>query len=291
MSEQKRSYDEIKAIATLEPALKNVYVEGMSDYFLITDFLAHHEIKDVKVYTVDDLNIDDLLKKAEPDKERQLRKNNKEKVIYFAQSLEQDLNGAELPLLCIVDMDWDKVLNQLRTGKYLCYTDYNSMDMYLCTKEVVTAYMTRGHRIRAALKDSFIDSLLIVCRELFHVHCLMQERCLPMVNNDKAFSFDKSTQICSLDFEKYWKAVLMKNGLVRNSQELREIYDSRISQSCDDLRTEVQGHDFVYYLYICFKKMKSKMSMNDEEFANMFWKYADLNALRQEHLFARIIGL
>ena len=83
----------------------------------------------------------------------------------------------------------------------------------------------------------------------------------------------------------------MKNGLMKNSADLKATYDSRIAQPCEDLRTEVQGHDFVFYLYLCVKKMKTKMRLDDEEFANLFWKFADLNALKQERLFVRIAAM
>ena len=291
MTEQKRNYKEIKAIATLEPGLKNIYVEGMSDYFLINDFLSYNGIKDVKVYSIDDIDFEELYQKYEPNIVEVLKNSNKERVICLAQSLENDMKGSHLPILCIVDMDWDRVLNNVRAGKYLCYTDYNSMDMYLCSREVVSNYFAQGQRIRTIISDNLICSLLELCRKVFHVHCLMHERSLPIINNDKAFSFNKSTQVSAIDFDKYWNAVLMKNGLMRFSDELRAVYDNRVAQNCGDIRTEVQGHDFVYYLYLCAKKMKSKMSMDDEEFANMFWKYADLNSLKQENLFARIMAL
>ena len=126
MSEQKRNYDEIKAIATLEPGLKNIYVEGMSDYFLINDYLNHLGKKDVKVFPIDDIDFEELYKRAEPEKVDELKKSNKERVVFLAQTLEQDLNGVQIPILCIVDIDWDKVLNRVRTGKYLSYTDIPS---------------------------------------------------------------------------------------------------------------------------------------------------------------------
>ena len=83
----------------------------------------------------------------------------------------------------------------------------------------------------------------------------------------------------------------MKNALVANSTELKSMYTARLSQECEDPRKEVRGHDFVYYLYYCAKKMKSKMSMNNEEFANMFWQFADFDSLKKEPLFERIFAL
>ena len=68
MPEYKPNYREIKSIATLEPGLKDVYVEGMSDYFLINDFLRYHKVKDVKVYAIDDIDFDELYVRMDPDK-------------------------------------------------------------------------------------------------------------------------------------------------------------------------------------------------------------------------------
>lgn len=291
MEEQKRNYNEIVAMATLEPGLKNVYVEGMSDYYLINNFLSHHDIKDVKVYEIEDIELDELYENLSPATVSELRNSKKEQVILLAQSLERDLNALNAPILCIVDLDWDKILNNVRVGLYLCYTDYNSMDMYLCNKEVVSRYFSQGHRIRTDLKDCLLRTLMGVCRELFHIHCLMHERSLQMVENDKSFSFDKSNQTCSLDFNKYWKSVLMKNGLTASSALLKAEYTKRIMQPCADLRMEVRGHDFVYYLFYCVKKLKPKMQMDDEEFSNMFWQFADLDALKQENMFVRLMAL
>ena len=291
MPEYKPNYREIKSIATLEPGLKDVYVEGMSDYFLINDFLRYHKVKDVKVYAIDDIDFDELSVRMDPDKASELKQSNKEKVIYLSQLLEKDFSDVQLSILCIVDIDWDRMLSQVRTSRYLCYTDYNSMDLYLCTKEIIAKYLRQGHRINTNVEDSMINTLLSVCRQIFHVHCIMHEKHLPIVNNDKAFTFDKTNQSCILDFNRYWIATLSKNNLTAISETLKATYDSRISQPGEDLRYEVRGHDFVYYLYLCARKMKSKMKMDDEEFANMFWNYADLEVLKEEDLFAKILNL
>ena len=99
MSEQKRNYDEIKAIAVLEPGLKNIYVEGMSDYFFINDFLNHIGRKDIKVYAIDDIDLNGLYIRTDPAKVSELKMSNKEQVVFLAQSLEQDLEGAPIPIL------------------------------------------------------------------------------------------------------------------------------------------------------------------------------------------------
>ena len=291
MTELKRKYSEIKAIAALYPELKSIYVEGVSDFYLINDFLAYHKIEDIKVYIIDDIDIDELYTGIDPNVVYNLRHSNKERVIFLAQSLEKDLHRVNLPILCIVDTDWDRVLNCVRTSKYLSYTDYNSMDMYLCSKETVSKYLHQGHRINTRIEDQLLTSLLNICRQVFHVHCLLHERKMELLSNDKAFAFDRPSQSCSLDFDKYWLATLTKNNLTAFSEELKATYDSRFSQSPGDIKNEVRGHDFVHYLYLCVRKMKPKISMAEEEFANMFWKYADIEALKQEGLFEKIMAL
>ena len=72
--------------------------------------------------------------------------------------------------------------------------------------------------------------------------------------------------------------------------ELKKKYNTRILQKFDS-RMEMRGHDFVHYFYLCVKKMKSHLCMDENEFAHVFWQYIDLDDLAQEKLFKRIIAL
>lgn len=290
MSDYQRKYSEVLAMAKLEPELKNIYVEGMSDVFFLGNFFDYAKVKDIAIYGIETIDLSELYDNIGQDKEKVIH-SNKEKVILLSRSLENDVNDIHLHTLCIVDLDWDEVLNKIRCGRYLTYTDYNSMDMYLFDARIVEKYLHEGHRISTVKSDNILNSLASLCRQVFHLHCLMHERSKPTINNDKAFLFDKTNQTCALNFEDLWVATLMKNNLMREIDTLRSVYEARMATPCVDVRKEIRGHDFVYYLYLCAKGIKSKIKMTDEEFANMFWKFANYEQLFNEPLFQRILAL
>ena len=290
MSDFKRKFKEAVAIAKFEPGLKNIYVEGASDKFLIKNFFSYHKIADATVFEVDSIDFSEVYEGL-GDKLAYIKKSNKLQVIHLAQTIEKEANNGSRTL-CIIDADWDYVLNQVYAGEYLCYTDYGSMEMYLFNSDIVRHYLQEGHRIANVKEDNLLASLSVLCRQVFHIHGLLHERGKQILNNDKYFSFDKKTQMCTINIDKYMEATLNKNGLMAEKEEIKRIYAERMDHLCDDVRKEIRGHDFVYYLYQCTRKIKTKkMDMNDEEFANMFWRFANYDNLAKESLFQRVLAL
>lgn len=292
MNDLKRKFNEAVAIAKFEPELKNIYVEGVSDRYLINNFFAYHKIADAAVFEVDSIDFTEAYEKMDEEQAHTYKNSNKQQVIFLAQTIEKEAKDNGSRTLCIIDADWDYVLNQVYTGRYLCYTDYSSMEMYLFNSDIVRQYLQEGHRIANVKEDNLLKSLSVLCRQVFHVHCLLHERGKKMLDSDKYFLFDKKTQMCSIDIDKYMEAALNKNGLMAEKGYIKRIFGDRMGQSCDDVRHEIRGHDFVYYLSLCTKKIKAKkMDMNSDEFANMFWRFADFDNFTKESLFQKILAL
>ena len=128
-------------------------------------------------------------------------------------NLEMEIHDPTLPIICLVDRDWDFVVDNVRKGIYLAYTDYNSMELYLFNFETVDRFLKQGHRISKAKTKDLLDSLSEVCRQSFLVRCVTNAEFEAMVGNDKDFSFDKTTYKCSLDFDSYWKKICRNAGL------------------------------------------------------------------------------
>lgn len=291
MIDLKREYKEAVAIARFEPGLKNIYVEGISDRYFINSFFSYHKIGDFSVFDIDQIDFTELYEKMEKKQASFYQNSNKQRVILLAQSIEKETNDNGSRTLCIIDVDWDYVLNTVYAGKYLCYTDYNSMEMYLFKNDTVRKYLQEGHRISNVKEDNLLESLSLICRQVFHVHCLLHERGKQMVNNNKSFSFEKSSQMCSINIDNYLEATLNKNSLMSEKDKIKGTFVERMKRPCADVREEIRGHDFVYYLYLCTKKLKTKMDMNCDEFANMFWHFADYDRMSNEKLFQKMLTL
>lgn len=277
-------------MAKLEPGLKSIYVEGLSDYFIITNFLAYHKKDGVGVYLIDDIDFSEKYSGLTKEQISFYQKNNKERVILLSMSLESELQELSVPILCIIDRDWDFVNGNVRKGKYLCYTDYNSMEMYLFNHETVDRFLKQGHRITNAKTEELLASLSEVCRQSFHIHCLTNIEFEAMVGNDKDFVFDKTTYTCYLNYDSFWIKTMMKCKLTAKSDGLKSVYLDRMAVQCD-ARMEIRGHDFVHYLYLCVKKIKTALHMDEHEFANVFWQYLNLDTIAREPLFQRVLYL
>lgn len=183
-----RKYSEILAMAEFEPELKSIYVEGDSDYYFISNFFEYINKTDIVVYTIDDVDFSEIYAGKDDDFIKKYKTNNKERVILLAQTLEKDVNNPTLPILCIVDVDWDIVLGNVRSGCFLSYTDYNSMDMYLFDYEVVEKFLLQGNRIKKIDVSTLLDTLAEAGRVLFHVHCLVNDFNESRIKNLREFS-------------------------------------------------------------------------------------------------------
>lgn len=290
MSEYQRKVSEIIAMAELEPGLKGIYVEGLSDYYLISNFLKYHKKVDVGIYLIDDVDFSEDYVGLTKDQIELYQKSNKERVVLLSTDLEAKVHNKNLPIRCLVDRDWDFVTNNVRKGNYLLYTDYNSMELYLFDYEVVDRFLKQGHRIIKAKTKNLLDSLSKVCRQYFHIHCITNAEFETRVGNDKDFSFNKTTYTCTLNFDSFWQKTMMKCNLTTKSKELLLKYNERVSVKCD-AREEIRGHDFVHYLYLCVKRIKDSLHMDEGEFANVFWQYINLDKLPQEPLFSKFLAL
>lgn len=291
MFDEKRKFEEVLAMAKLVPELKNIYVEGITDKIFIKDFLKEQQINNISVYSIDQIDFSEIFKQMDPTKVDIIEYNNKEKVIFLACELENNFGSELLHTICIIDADLDYALNNIRTGTYIKYTDYNSMELYLWSQETISRFLTLGHHIiRHINYTSFLDNLQEVCRQVFYIRYVLDKYKGAIIDNDRDFSFDKTTFTCKLNIGNYWNKVIQKNNLSSESQNLRKIFEENYKKAALDPRMEMRGHDFVHYLYLCVKSYKS-LRMTQDEFGNMFWGFANYSELSQMPMFQRIISL
>ena len=254
MFDEKRKFEEVIALAELEPELRNIYVEGVTDKIFINDYLENQQVENIKTYFIDQIDFSFIYTQMDPTQVQQLEENNKERVIYLANELEKIFGNTLSHTICIIDADMDYALNNVRTGSYIMYTDYNSMELYLWSFNTISRFLVIGHHVTKSVNiSSFLNSLQAVCRQVFFIRCILFQHGGSIIENDKEFSFDKQTFTCKLDINKYWEKVIQKNGLSLESQKLRKKFDDSYNNSTLDPKKEMRGHDFVHYLYLCIK--------------------------------------
>lgn len=285
----KRTVAEFVSVCQLEPTIKNIYVEGLSDVLVINRFLRKRKINNVTVYAIETIDFEDVLSNMSTTESQIIKGNNKEKVVLLAQEVEKEVK--QCPFLAIIDRDLDFVNNHVKKGRYLSYTDYNSMDMYLYSQYYVDALLTNSFRITSKFNvDNFLSSIGSVCRTLFHIRAYLESSDGAMVDVKKCLSYDKKNNTCVFDMTKYITKIIQANNIKESSEELRKQIEEKAKAPIVDTRLEIKGHDFIKILYLSICKHK-KVYMSEEEMANSFLVYLEDSLLANEPLFKRICKL
>lgn len=286
---EKRTIDEVVAICKLEPRTKSICVEGISDKLVIDNILQKQKKYDISVYPIDCIDFEDVCSKMSSSTSKILDDSNKEKVAFLAYEVEKNVD--QCSFLAIIDRDLDFINNHVKSGKYLSYTDYNSMELYLFSQEYVSSLIKNTFRITTVFKiDAFMDSLGKICRTLFYIRAYLDNYNGTLVAVKKDFSYTKSGNTCELITEKYIQKIVQKNQLQVNPLDFYKKIEDKIASSTNDVRLEMKGHDFIHILYLSICK-HTKVDMNEGELANTFWVYLDDRLLIQEPLFQRISSL
>lgn len=286
---EKRTVDEIISICKLESSTKNIYVEGLSDKLVIDNFLKKQKINDISVFDIECIDFSEVFAKMYPSELNILKDSNKEKVAFLTLKVEKESRNCHF--LGIIDRDLDFVNNHIKSGKYLSYTDYNSMEMYLFSRDHIANLLKNTFRITSDVNfDQFINSIGYVCRTLFYIRAYLESFNGSMVDIKKDFSYDKRCNICQFDIENYIKKIIQVNKNVNSSGNLYKEIMEKVNTPIDDVRLEIKGHDYIKVLYLSICKHK-KVNMDDIELANTYWVYLDDRELVNEPLFQRICNL
>lgn len=291
MFDEKRTFSEVLSIFEMEPGLKNVYVEGITDVFVIGNYLEDNSIDDIKIVKIDDIDFTEEYKTLSQEQSKLLRDNNKESVCYLASKFKNVKLKKSAKTLCVVDVDFDYANGINKANNYLKYTDYNSVELYLfndrCIKKVLQQLV--GVKNIGDIAQ-FISSLTEVCRRLFFIHCILDRENRGMVDIDKSLSFDKETYTCSLNFNQFWDKCIINNNLVAKKEELIHTFEELFNDNRNDPRCEIRGHTFMHVLYYFCKKIKT-MKMDEDEFSNGALLCLDYKQLKNEQLFKDISSM
>ena len=286
---EKRTVDEIISICKLEPSTKNIYVEGLSDKLVIDNFLKKQKINDISVFVIECIDFSEVFAKMSLSELNILKDSNKEKVAFLTLKVEKESRNCHF--LGIIDRDLDFVNNHIKSGKYLSYTDYNSMEMYLFSRDYIANLLKNTFRITSDVNfDKFINSIGYVCRTLFYIRAYLESFNGSMVDIKKDFSYDKRCNICQFDIENYITKIIQVNKNVNSSGNLYKEIIEKVNTPIDDVRLEIKGHDYIKVLYLSICKHK-KVNMDETELANTYWVYLDDRELVNEPLFQRICNL
>jgi hypothetical protein len=286
MDTNKKLY-ELITLYSLEPGLKDIYVEGENDKDLIEWVLSAHNIKDISVYSIDGIEINnDILERHKLN-----RGSNRSKVLALSTELSQSL-PVTCKIVCIADRDQEDYLPSGLGNCFLEFTDYNSTELYLLRSSIIRKFISLVLGGFPISEDRLVTQVLPILEDLYVLRLANQVLDWNMEWIKNFTKYVKITEEFSFDRESFQKAYLQKNGkwnekvvFERKVQELRSMFK-------EDPRFRLRGHDLMDLLYYVVKKRKSSRKFgNVETFRGAFMGCLELSELSGERLFQRILTL
>ena len=283
-----KNLNELIVQYSLEPDLKDIYVEGVNDENLIKWLLFARNIKDISVYSIDVVEVNDgILKRHGLNKG-----SNRSKVLALSAELAQSLS-VKCNIICIADRDQEDYLPSGLGNCYLEFTDYNSIELYLLKSSMIRKFISLVLGGFPISEDRLLAQAIPILEDLYILRLAGQ-----VLNwNMKWIPFTKKkyvkiTEELSFDRECFQNAYLLKNGKCHRKAVFEAKVEKLRLMLKDDLRLRLRGHDLMELLYYVVKKLKSSRKFGDvHTFRGAFMGCLELSELSDERLFQRILAL
>jgi len=280
--------EDLIARYTLEPELRDLYVEGPSDKLLFEWFLKQFECESVAVYEIDCVDVPDTAVEA-----LGLQHNNRDRVVALSLELERLLPGEDLRVLCIADSDFAFLLGGWRNSRYLLYTDYTSVDLYFFCE----------HSLEKCLKVGIGRLLLDTSTWLTNLEGVLQKVfCVRAANEKLGWGIHWPTQftrccgieehLVKFDCTEFVRRYLSQGDRLRDMEAFNEVCQQLKSIEVKDPRQRIHGDD---YLELVGWHISRLVGRGGHKYRDtgvvraMIRSAIDVNSLAKEELFKKLL--
>jgi len=285
---EKRKLEELCTLYKLEPELRDIFVEGITDEVIIENFRRKNTLRNLQIYTIDFIDFSCLY-----NEKPYLRANCKHKIVelslHLAKNFEKKLN-----VTCIADRDFDDFFDSIIQNEYLLYTDFHSMEVYLFDEACFAKFfkdVLHGFPIQP---DVVIKNLGSVLKELFLVWLTLYKLVSPatsllLVDIQRNVKINKDDGSIEFDAKDYLFKNLNTNGLTSRIGEATKIYTSLFKNSKKDNKHYINGHCFINMFWIYQRKIKDSFHLSNESFDKILFLCLDYSKLNSYNMFSKII--
>lgn len=286
MFDIKRNIDEILAIYQLEPEMQDIYVEGITDKLIIENFFEHANCEK-KVYEIDNLDFSEI--------DSQIYgldlRSNKNKLITFAYILSKE--NISNKIKCLIDRDFDGILNDLYVDSHLLYTDFSCMESYFLEISHMNKFFKIGIRTFPIQNISFIlktiSEVLSIMFRLRLVNKYFNFNCaLPKI--EKHLNVDKNSGQCRITLSQYLDSYINTHKLKNKKEEILDFLKNIEYKCPSESKFNMNGHDFIEVLFHYTNKLKNPVNFKLENFERAFYLTCQPNYLEKYPLFKLLLN-
>lgn len=286
----RQELEELVSKYTLHPSIFDMFVEGDFDRDFLNQYIeCRSASSNVSVFSINTIDI--------PDRKLTELKlglgSNKNRVVALATLIEERLNNMPSNVFCIVDADFDRILNKTMNKKHLMYTDFTCMEMYFCNSPTLKKFLTFTCKLKESLYDEFIKIASIILPIQFATRIANEN----LKVNTPIPGYSRGLKIKgnfnSFDRTKYLDAFISDGNLKPKKAAIFIEQETVSNLLPKDLRHKANGHDFVELLFdYIWKNGGVKLHNKDEEVlkfgGRLLATAQSINNLSPESLFLRI---
>lgn len=276
---EQRKIGELVSLYSLEPRVRDVFVEGPSDQRILRWFLHEADQDAVGVHEVDSIDVpSDVVRNYG------METNKRTRQIALAMELERALGPRDVRVSVLIDSDFDLMLGNPHACTLILKTDYTSMEMYFynehCLNKLLTilvgGFPKQAREVLPEITGPLQEVFLV--RLTSHVlgwdvGTVRLERCCGMAGDQ--LHFDKDL---------YIQRVLTSGGKAGQTQEFLEALETNRGRLKADSRCQVHGHDFLALL-AWYVRHHGKSGFDERTLGRSFPLCVELNVLKEERLF------
>ena len=286
---------DFKAVLTkykLNPESRDIYVEGPSDKDFFSYFFNKCEnctdVEFIDIESIDFKNVaNDILEKGYDGN------SNRDKVIYLMERLEKE---KACYTRGIIDKDVLSHTRGLPKNQYILHTDNSCLEMYFFSKENVEKVQKLSFsKISNATVEKIMKDLVV----LSALRIMEKRENIPLTKPKEEKDFVKylnyvSKEKCvEFNFEKYLNVLFMNYNTKLNKERRKiekKIQEYKKEIDNDDIRDNLNGHEFIYYLTYCIQKYEGKKGakVTSETVCEIYKNAVDPLLLKNTELFKNL---
>jgi len=250
--ELRRTLEEIHALYQMEPALRDLYVEGASDKFFSDWYIEITGQHIANVYTIDLIDIPDRILQ----KHSLHSGSNKARLI--ALSYEVAGSPAAAGVMCIADRDYDGCCLFDHHNACLTHTDGNSIELYALHPAVFRKFLLVALGGFSITAEHLISQCIAVLEQIYAIRAANELLKWGML----WIPFRRYISIAgsSITFEApgFVRAYLQKNGRIQDKDVFSAAVEKVLQGFDSDPMKRMRGHDLSELLFLIVSKIRKK---------------------------------
>jgi hypothetical protein len=236
----RRTIEELIARYKLEPSLRDLFVEGTRDYFLVEWFCRYNDFANVVIYSITTVNVPSELLKQHS------LYGNKGRVVALCKELDSKLPKNVQNVLGLIDKDYDYLLGISRSSRFLVATDFSCLECYALNPRTLLKFCTVY--LGKTIDLDHLSDLLNVAVQLFVLRAAKQilARSASWIQMTNCCKIEKSK--ITFDRDEFVERLCHASSGRLDQNDIKSKYSELQEKTSSDVRDSINGHDILRLL-------------------------------------------